>query len=61
MGRFRSSVGRLPEVQGGSWRGLRDVFSTGWPPEGSERMIVEDLGCILGGLGLDFERSWGEF
>ena len=28
-------------------------------PRGSQRAILEDSGCILGGLGLDFERIWG--
>ena len=34
LGGLFGDFGRLWGVQGVSWRRLRDVFSTGWPPDG---------------------------
>ena len=54
-----ADFGRLWEVQGVSWRRLREVFSTGWPPggprEGSGLNLASfwmDLGNIFGALGI---------
>ena len=53
---------RLWAISGGPGRVLeafaRRVFNR-VAPRGSQRAILQDLGSILGGLGLDFERIWG--
>ena len=56
-----ADFGRLWEVQGVSWRRLREVFSTGWPPggprEGSGINLASfwlDLGKMFGALGMIF-------
>ena len=73
LGRFRTGLGglfgdlrRFWGVQGVSWRRLRDVFSTGWPPEGPRErfyriwgLFWEGWGLILRGFGVNFERFGG--
>ena len=61
LGGLFVDFGRLWEVQGVSWRRLREVFSTGWPPggprEGSGINLASfwmDLGNIFGALGIIF-------